>query len=111
MRGLALLVLVGILFAACSSEPEAALEPECTPIQFRACLTSVGQVGREQCLENGSWSPCIPSVYDDASYADHGQPDSQPDAGDGATAEDAPAPDAAPEASDSGDASEASLLD
>lgn len=116
MRGVVLFVLLGVTFVACGSESEETVKPECTPFQFRACVAASGQQGTQQCLENSVWAPCIPSVYDDASYAEHAQAETAAEASDDGGVEggedaadagdaDADLPDAL------GDAAEASLLD
>lgn len=115
MRRLSLLISLGLVYVACSSDPEEpAPQAECTPNQFRACSTELGIVGHQQCLQPGAWAPCIASVYDDASYADHGQPDAPGEASDAGDAETDVTRDAALDATDGGDggdAAEASLLD
>jgi len=63
------LALSGALVGACSSESEPeAVEPECTPMQFRACESDACS-GVEQCDEAGFWGACNCTVLD-ASYAD-----------------------------------------
>jgi hypothetical protein len=113
MRGLSLLISLGLVFVACSSDPEPDAEPECTPNQFRACPTETGVQGHQQCLEQAVWSPCIASVYNDASYADHGQPDATAETSDGDALDALDALDAGETdaSEDAGDAPEASLLD
>jgi hypothetical protein len=111
MRGLSLLISLGLVFVACSSDPEEpAAKPECTPNQFRACTTETGSPGHQQCLEQAVWSPCIASVFNDASYADHGQPDAPADTSEDADL-DAPDTGEADASEDAEDAPEASLLD
>lgn len=107
MRSIVLLVLLA--FVACGSETEESVKTECTPFQFRACLAASGQKGTQQCLQNGAWSPCFPSVYDDASYAEHDLPEAAAETGDdgGEDAADVRSSDADLD----GDAAEASLLD
>ena len=114
MRGPSLLISLGLVFAACSSDPEEPVaQPECTPNQFRACSTETGVQGHQQCLEQAFWSPCIASVYNDASYADHGQPDALVETSDDAAEDALDALDAGETdaSEDAGDAPEASLLD
>jgi hypothetical protein len=115
MRGVVLFVLCVAAFVACGSEPEETVQPQCTPFQFRACLSTSGQQGTQQCLEDGVWAPCIPSVYDDASYAEHAEAETAAEASDdgGQDAEDGSDADADLDGplDALGDAPEASLLD
>ncbi|MBK7580851.1 MAG: hypothetical protein IPI67_11655 [Myxococcales bacterium] len=69
MRVAALLWLcAAVACVACTAEPAATAEPECTPNQFRACETDACR-GVQQCVDPGRWSHCFCTVLD-ASYAE-----------------------------------------